>query len=45
MDGREGRMGRKEGYDGNYEVGACGMEWVPNSEPVRSRVTSVVVYK
>ena len=39
MGGREG--GREGGIcDGNYEVGAYGMEWVQNGEPERSRVTS-----
>ena len=36
-DGREGII---EGCDGNYEVGAYGMEWEHNREPERSRVTS-----
>ena len=38
--GREGGMDGWEGCDGNYEVGAYGMEWVHNREPERSRVTS-----
>ena len=39
-DGREGRMGGRDGCDNNYEVGAYGMECVQNREPERSRVTS-----
>ena len=30
----------RDGCDGNYEVGAYGMEMVHNMEPERSRVTS-----
>ena len=37
---REGRMGGSDGRDGNYEVGAYGMEWVRNRQPERSRLTS-----
>ena len=37
---REGRTGGRDGCDGNYEVGAYGMEWVHNREPERSRIPS-----
>ena len=39
-DGWEGGTDRREGCDGNYEVGAYGMEWVHDREQERSRVTS-----
>ena len=38
--GQNWREGWKWGIDGNYEVGAYGMEWVHNREPEQSRVTS-----
>ena len=40
LEKEEEREGWEGGFDGNYEVGACGMEWVHNREPERSRVTS-----
>ena len=40
MGGREVRVDGREGCDGNYGVGAYGMEWVHDREPERSRVTS-----
>ena len=36
----EGGTDGREGCDGNYGVGAYGMEWVHNREPERNRVTS-----
>ena len=38
MGGREGGVGGREGCDGNYEVGAYGMEWVHKGELERNRV-------
>ena len=37
MGGRDGWFGER--CDGNYEVGAYGMEWVHNMEPEGSLLT------
>ena len=43
VGGREGGMGGREGCDGNYQVGAYGMEWVHNREPERNQLVTYTI--